>query len=118
MSDPTTVDEYIATAPEGSRAALGEIRRRVHETVPGAGEKISYRIPTFTLDGKYFAYMAGFDNHISIYPVTDLPGLDDEISPFRSGKATLRFPLEQPIPYPLIERVVGALAERRRRSSH
>ena len=115
MSDPSTVDEYIAAAPERARAPLEEIRRRVHQVVPEAGEKISYRIPTFTLGGKYFAYMAGFDNHVSIYPVTSLPGLDDEISPYRSGKGTLRFPLDQPIPYDLIGRVVAALSERRRR---
>lgn len=118
MSDQSTVDDYIATAPEVSREALGEIRRRVHQVVPDAGEKISYRIPTFTLAGKYFAYMAGFDNHVSIYPVTELPGLDDEISPYRSGKGTLRFPLDQPIPYDLIARVVAALSEQRRRSPH
>lgn len=114
MSEPTTVDEYIATAPEQARDALVEIRRRVHEVVPDIGEKISYRIATFTLNGKYFAYMAGFDNHVSVYPVTSLPGLDDEIARYRSGKGTLRFPLDQPIPYDLIERVILALSERRR----
>jgi uncharacterized protein YdhG (YjbR/CyaY superfamily) len=58
MSDPSTVDEYIAASPERTKTPLGEIRRRVHQVVPEAGEKISYRIPTFTLGGKYFAYMA------------------------------------------------------------
>lgn len=115
MSEPTTVDEYIAAAPEGTRSALVEIRRRVHQAVPEAGEKISYCIPTFTLDGKYFAYMAGYDNHVSIYPVTTLPGLNQEIAPYRSGKGTLKFPLDQPIPYELIERVVTALSQSRRR---
>jgi uncharacterized protein YdhG (YjbR/CyaY superfamily) len=114
MSEPTTVDEYIAAAPERVRAALVEIRQRVQKAVSEAGEKISYRIPTFTLGGRYFAYMAGFDNHVSIYPVTTLPGLDEEIAPYRSGKGTLKFPLDQPVPYDLIERVVTALSERRR----
>ncbi len=114
MSDPTTIDAYIAAAPERARDALIETRRRVHQAVPGVGEKISYRIPTFTLGGKYFAYMAGFEHHLSVYPVTTLPGLEEEIAPYRSGKGTLRFPLDQPIPYDLIERVVVALSERRR----
>ena len=114
MTDPTTIDEYIAAAPEEARPALAEIRRRVHLVVPDTGEKISYRIATFTLGGKYFAYMAGFEGHVSIYPVTGLPGLDDEMAPYRSGKGTLKFPLDQPIPYALVERVVAALAERRR----
>lgn len=114
METSTEVDEYIAAAPERARVALEEIRRRVHLAVPDAGEKISYRIPTFTLGGQYFAYVAGHDNHIGLYPVTSLPGLEDEIAPFRSGKGTLRFPLDEPIPYDLIERVVVALSERRR----
>ncbi|HSM45860.1 MAG TPA: DUF1801 domain-containing protein [Acidimicrobiia bacterium] len=82
--------------------------------MPDTGEKISYRIATPTLGGRYFAYMAGFEGHVSIYPVTTLPGLDDAIAPYRSGKGTLKFPLDQPIPYALIGRVVAALAERLR----
>jgi uncharacterized protein YdhG (YjbR/CyaY superfamily) len=114
VAQSTAVDEYIAAAPASTQAALVEIRRLVHLIVPDAGEKISYRIPTFTLDGKYFAYVAGFDSHVSIYPVTNLPGLDDEIAPYRSGKGTLRFPLDRPLPCDLIERVVAALSQRRR----
>lgn len=114
MSSAPEVDEYIAEAPEWARPVLAEIREIVHRVVPDAGEKISYGIPTFTLEGRYFAYMAGFANHVSIYPVHALPNLDDEVAPFRSGKGTMRFPLGEPVPYDLIERVVIALSERRR----
>jgi uncharacterized protein YdhG (YjbR/CyaY superfamily) len=115
MSSAPEVDDYIAAAPEWARPVLAAIREIVHRVVPDTGEKISYGIPTFTLDDSYFAYMAGFANHVSIYPVHGLPGLDDEIAPFLSGKGTMRFPLGEPIPFDLIERVVLALSERRRR---
>jgi uncharacterized protein YdhG (YjbR/CyaY superfamily) len=114
MTMSPEVDEYIATAPESTRTALVRIREIVHRVVPDAGEKISYKIPTFTLDDRYFAYMAGYVNHVSLYPVNTLPGLDDEIAPFLSGKGTMRFSLGEPVPYDLIERVVVALSERRR----
>jgi uncharacterized protein YdhG (YjbR/CyaY superfamily) len=111
---PDTVDAYIASAPEKARPALEQIRSLIHRVVPEAGEKISYRMPTFTIDGKYFAYLAAHENHIGIYPVLEVPDLEAEIAPYRSGKGTLRFPLDETIPYALIGRVVTALADRRR----
>jgi uncharacterized protein YdhG (YjbR/CyaY superfamily) len=109
-----SVDAYIAAAPEETRPALEEIRSLVHRVVPEAEEKISYRIPTFTIGKKYFAYLAAHESHIGLYPVLEMPDLEAEIAPYRSGKGTLRFPLDEPIPYDLIEAVVAALAERRR----
>ncbi|MEV0787670.1 DUF1801 domain-containing protein [Kribbella sp. NPDC050459] len=108
------VDEYIASFPADVRAALEEVRRTVHAAVPGAGEKISYQIPTITVDGKALLYFSGWKAHIAIYPI---PPVDDDLSaaldPYRSGKGTLKFPLAKPIPYNLISRLAKAFVQAR-----
>jgi uncharacterized protein YdhG (YjbR/CyaY superfamily) len=110
-----TVDGYIASQPAEVQAILQEIRRRAFAAVPGAGDRISYGIPTITLDGHYVMYFAAWKHHISVYPV---PGGDaefeQEIAPYRAAKGTLKFPLAKPIPYELIEKVATVLAERER----
>jgi uncharacterized protein YdhG (YjbR/CyaY superfamily) len=109
-----TVDEYLATMPDQVREILTEIRRRVHRAVPESGEKISYGIPTFTLDGRYFIYLAGWKRHVSMYPIPDVePELAAAIEPYRASKGTLKFPLRQPIPYDLIERLATVAAAQR-----
>lgn len=110
-----TVDEYIASRPEEVQTILREIRRRALAAVPGAGDRISYGIPAITLEGHYVVYFAAWKHHISVYPVPD--GGEDferEIAPFREAKGTLKFPLDKPIPYELIEKVATLLAERER----
>lgn len=110
-----TVDDYIAAQPGHVQEILRELRRRALAVVPGAGERISYGIPTITLNGHYVLYFAAWKHHISVYPV---PGGDaefeQEIEPFRAAKGTLKFPLGKPIPYELIEKVATLLAERER----
>ena len=72
---------------------------------PGTEERISYGIPTFALDGRYLIYFAGWKQHVSVYPIPETDDvLERAIAPYRTGKGTLRFPLDQPIPYDLIER--------------
>ena len=71
-----TVDDYIASQPAETQPILQEVRRRFHEAVPGAGEMISYGIPTITLDGHYVVYFAGWKHHLSVYPV---PHGDEEL---------------------------------------
>jgi uncharacterized protein YdhG (YjbR/CyaY superfamily) len=104
-----SVDEYIGSFPADVQAVLQEVRRTVLAVVPDAGEKISYQIPTVTLDGKALIYFSGWKEHIAVYPI---PPLDDalaaEIEPYRSGKGTLKFPLNKPIPYALITRLTQA----------
>jgi uncharacterized protein YdhG (YjbR/CyaY superfamily) len=110
----STIDEYVAGLPEGSAAVVEEIRRRVHEAVPGAEETISYGMPTFTLDGRSFVHVAGWAKHVSVYPVPALDAdLEDEVAPYRSGASTLKLPLTQDIPYDLVSRLVALLADQR-----
>ena len=106
----STVDEYIASYPAEVRGVLEQVRRTIRAVVPEAGEKISYQIPTITLADKPLLYFSGWKSHISLYPV---PPADDELSaaiePYRSGKGTLKFPHNKPIPYDLIARVTRAV---------
>ena len=111
-----TIDEYIAGCPAAVRPTLAEIRRRVHETVPGAGETIRYSMPTMTLDGSSLVHFAAWKKHIAVYPApapTDDDAFERALAPHRGDKGTLRFPLDEPIPYDLIARVVMQLARQR-----
>ncbi|WP_344214521.1 iron chaperone [Kribbella sancticallisti] len=108
-TDFGSVDEYIASFPEDVQEILQRVRQTIRAVVPDAGEKISYQMPTFTLDGKNLVHFSGWKKHISIYPI---PPLDDvpakEIEPYKSGEGTLKFPLNKPIPYDLIGRLAEA----------
>ena len=109
-----TVAAYIGSFPEDVQAALREVRRRILSVVPEAGETISYQIPAMTLGGKTLVQFAAWKHHVSLYPVPDTdPALAAELAPYLAGKGTLRFPLDQPLPDGLIERVVTLLAQQR-----
>ncbi len=106
----STVDDYIATFPDGVRPVLQEVRERIHAAVPGLGETIRYGMPAFNLDAGTLVYLGGWKQHISLYPITTVdPSLEAEIAPYRAAKGTLRFPLRKPIPYDLIQRLVRDL---------
>jgi uncharacterized protein YdhG (YjbR/CyaY superfamily) len=105
------VEGYLDALPQQTRTALEQVRRRIHEAVPGAGEKISYNIPAVTVGGRAVVYFAGYPHHVSVYP---LPDGDERllraIAPYVAGKGTLRFPLDEPIPLDLVAEVAVRLA--------
>jgi uncharacterized protein YdhG (YjbR/CyaY superfamily) len=102
-----SMDEYIGMFPEDIQTILQEVRRTIQAAAPEAGEKISYGIPTFTLNGKYLIYFAGWKHHISIYPIpTGSDVFNEEIAPYVSGKGTLKFPIDKPMPLKLITKIV------------
>jgi uncharacterized protein YdhG (YjbR/CyaY superfamily) len=106
QSAPRSIDEYIAAFSPEVRAILEKIRRTIGEAAPGAQETISYRIPAFKLNGT-LVYFAAFKNHIGFYPpVAGDARLEKAVSPYAGEKGNLRFPLDQPIPYGLIARIV------------
>jgi uncharacterized protein YdhG (YjbR/CyaY superfamily) len=108
-STAASVDDYISTFPEATQDVLEEMRRRVLAALPEAEERISYQIPTFALDGQYVLYIAGWKNHVSIYPIPDGDeALVAELAPYLSGRSTLKLPLEQPVPWELIDRAIAA----------
>lgn len=108
-----SVDEYIGSFPADVQAVLEQIRQRIRGALPAAQETIRYDIPTFQINGRNVVHFAGWKQHVSVYPVPagDL-ALQQQIEPYLAGKGTLKFPLDQPIPYDLIERVAALLAER------
>ena len=113
-----TVDDYIGSFPQDVQDVLQRIRSTIRNVVPDAGEKISYNIPTITVDGRYLVYFAGWKNHVSVYPVPiGDEAFEQEIAPYQEAKGTLKFPLRKPIPYDLIERVAIRLLEQRRDTS-
>ncbi|WP_238151669.1 iron chaperone [Kribbella sindirgiensis] len=93
---------------------LDQVRRTIHAAVPDAAEKISYQMPTITLDGTPLLHFSAWKTHIAIYPIppTDQP-LTAALTPYRSGKGTLKFPLDKPIRYDLITRVARAFVAAR-----
>lgn len=109
----STIDEYLATVPASSRRILEEIRAMIKRTVPEAKEVISYQMPAFK-HRRVFIYFAAFKQHIGIYPpVEGDEALLKDLAPYRGERGNLKFPLNQPMPYDLIERVVRTLSEER-----
>ena len=109
-----TVDEYLDSLPEDVREILEELRQTIRAAVPGVGEKISYSMPTFTLDGLPLVHVAAWKKHVALYPLPELAGpLAAEVAPYRGAKDAMHLPLGEPIPYALVARVVAVLVERR-----
>jgi len=101
-----TVDDYIKTFPSEIQIILEKIRKTIQRAAPDAVEIISYQMPTFKLNGN-LVHFAAFKNHIGFYPIpSGIEAFKQELSPYAAGRGTLRFPLDKPIPYDLIEKVV------------
>lgn len=106
-TDFKSVEEYIATHHEDVQAILQRVRSTIRKAVPGAEEAISYQIPAYKLHGRPVLYFAGWKQHYSLYPATChlVEALKDELAPYKVNKGTIRFPLSQPVPVKLIERI-------------
>jgi len=104
---PKTIDEYIAAFPHDVQDILEKIRMTIRKAAPEAEETISYQMPTFTLRGHYLVYFAAFKKHIGFYPAPiGNAEFEQELSVYGSGKGTVKFPLDQPIPFDLISKIV------------
>jgi uncharacterized protein YdhG (YjbR/CyaY superfamily) len=107
---PKNVAQYIAGFPKDVQRALQAVRRTIQRTAPEAQETISYGIPAFMLNDTYLVYFAGYEKHVSVYPVpAGTTAFNRSVAAYRAGKGTLRFPLERQIPYSLLQRIVRAL---------
>ena len=103
---PETIDEYIATFPDDVQKILKKIRITIRKAAPKAEEAISYQIPTFRLNGNLI-YFAAFKKHIGLYPAPrGNERFKEELASYEGGKGTVRFPLDKPIPFDLITRIV------------
>jgi uncharacterized protein YdhG (YjbR/CyaY superfamily) len=106
MKTPKDIDEYIAGFPSDVQRILKKIRATIRKVVPGAKEKISYQMPAFTLNGN-LVYFAAFKKHIGFYPMTTaVKKFRKELAGYAGAKGSVRFPLDKPIPYDLIARIV------------
>ena len=113
-----TIDDYIASASDRARPILKKIRSVVRKAAPGATEAISYGIPTFKLDGRVLVHFAAFKNHIGLYPpVSGDARIEKAMERYAGEKGNLRFPLDEPIPYDLIERVVKLRARQNKQAA-
>jgi uncharacterized protein YdhG (YjbR/CyaY superfamily) len=103
---PKTIDEYIAGSPKDVQKILEKIRKTVHKAAPQAEETINYQMPAFKLYGN-LVYFAAFKKHIGFYPIpSGIEKFKAELSVYEQGKGSVQFPLDQPIPYDLISRIV------------
>jgi len=102
-----SVKEYIASRPTDVRAVLERVRGAIRTAVPAAEETISYGMPVYTLGGVPVLYFAGWKHHYSLYPASDalVAAFRDELARCQRTKGTIRFPLSEPVPVPLIKRI-------------
>src|SRR2546426_1510767 len=102
-----TIDEYIKASPTDVQGILQSLRLTIREAAPEAVETISYQMPTFKLNGRGLVYFAAFKNHIGFYPIpSGVEALEKELSPYKQGKGSVQFPIDQPVPYDLVRRIV------------
>ena len=104
---PRNIDEYIAGFPKDIQKILSKIRSTIRKAAPGAEETISYQIPTFKLNGNLLSF-AAYKNHIGLYPAPRaVAAFKKDLDRYGASKATIRFPLDEPIPYDLVTRIVA-----------
>lgn len=103
----STVDEYIAEFPDNIQSILIQIRKIIIENAPEALEGISYGMPSYKYSGKPLVYFAAFKNHIGFYALpTGHAKFAQELSHYKQGKGSVQFPLNQPVPFNLIAKIV------------
>jgi len=102
-----TIDEYIEASPKDVQGILQRLRLTIRKAAPEAVETISYQMPTFKLNGKGLVYFAAFKNHIGFYPIpSGIEAFKKELSRYKQGKGSVQFPIDKPIPYDLVRRIV------------
>jgi uncharacterized protein YdhG (YjbR/CyaY superfamily) len=104
-----TVDEYLAGLPDDRRSAMEALRAAARAAAPDATEVISYGMPALKSHGQFLVSYDAFKRHYSLFPSTDavVEALGDELAPYLSGKGTIRFPADAPIPTDLVARIVS-----------
>lgn len=109
------IDTYLAGIDEPKRSTLQALRQTILEIVPNAEQVISYKVPAFRVEGRIVAGFAAFKDHLSYLPFSGsvLPGLADELQGYTMTKSALHFPIDSPLPKPLVKKLIAAhMAER------
>jgi uncharacterized protein YdhG (YjbR/CyaY superfamily) len=118
MAKPKTIDDYLGALDKDKRAALRRLRKIIRDAAPGVEERISYQLPAFRLDGQWLMWLGAAANHCAIYGIVGT--LKDELKDYdTSGKGTIRFQADDPLPARLVRKLVRAriaqnAAQRRR----
>jgi uncharacterized protein YdhG (YjbR/CyaY superfamily) len=108
MATPATVEDYLAALPPEQRAALEHLRGIIRAALPDATEVISYQMPAVRHEGRIVVWYAGFKDHCSLFPASDavVTALGEGIGSYLSGRGTIRFTVEAPLPDDLVRRIV------------
>jgi len=113
----TSIDDYIATFPPPTQVILQQIRAALRQALPDATEKISYQMPTFYLNGNV-VHFAAWKDHIGFYPAPNgLAQFEPELAAYNRSKGSVHFPLDQPLPIDLIQRIARFRAEENRQKA-
>ena len=103
----SVIDEYLESVNSSQRKVLEHIRRVIKQTVPDTEEVISYGMPTFKYKGKNLIHFAAFKDHLSVFPTVEpMDHLSEKLKPYRTGKGTLQFAEDAPLPDELIKELV------------
>ncbi len=106
-----TIDEYLATLPKSTQEILQELRAFIHTLAPEATEAMSYGIPTFKLNGN-LVHFAGYEHHIGFYPGSKaIQVFKKEMKDYKLSKGTIQFPIDAPLPFELIKKIVAYRVE-------
>jgi len=113
MAKHATVDDHIAALPEDRRGPMQRLRETIRTAAPEAEEVITYSMPGFRLDGRFFVSYDAFAKHYSLFPASQavIDGLGAEIAPHVAGRGTLKFAANRPLPLDLIARVIAIRLE-------
>jgi len=113
MAAPTSVEDYLAGLPEAPRAALEKLRKTIKAAAPEATEMISYQMPAYKLHGRFLVSYAAFKNHCSLFPASAkvLDAYGEELEPYFSGKGTIRFTADKPLPSALVRKILKTRIE-------
>ena len=105
-TSPQTIDDYIANVPKEVQTILEKVRATIRKAAPQADETINYQMPTFTLKGN-LVHFAAYKNHIGFYPTpTGIEKFKKELSIYEGAKGSVQFPLDKPIPFGMITKIV------------
>lgn len=102
------IDQYIQNYPDEVQDLLKQVRNLIRELAPDAEECLGYGIPTFKTHGKALVHFAAFKKHLGFYATpSGHEAFADELSHYKQGKGSVQFPLNKPIPFDLIRRMVA-----------
>ena len=113
MATPASVEDYLSALPQESRAALERLRATIRAAAPEATETISYQMPAFKNQGRFLVSYAAFKDHCSLFPASKavMEAHGEALRPYFTGKGTLRFLADKPIPDALVRKIVKTRIE-------